>query len=81
MTNSQNLSRDAAERLNPFISDCHTDDTLDRCAAGLRTLGLLMANDPTGSGRDTVYRLLAVLAAALDFERAHVELPAARRVA
>ena len=81
MTALQNLSRDAAERLNPFISDCHIQDTLDHCAAGLRNIGALIANDSSCADGATVYRLLAVLAAALDYERDHVELPAVRRVA
>lgn len=74
-------SRDAAQRINPFISDCHTQDTLDHCAAGLRNIGVLIANDSAAADGATIYRLLAVLAAALEFERDNFELPAVRRVA
>lgn len=68
------VSRADAFGLNPFISDMHTADTLERCSDSLRTLSLMLANDPGGIELGPLYTVFDAICTAMEWERDHVTL-------
>lgn len=68
------VSRADAFGLNPFISDLHTEDTLERCANTLRTLALLIATDPGGISLEPLHTVYDVICTAMEWESQHVTL-------